>query len=103
LPVPLQRGHVSSSPLPSLPLGSFSIPMRSSRCKGSKIPKVAGRGKCYLTSLDEAKNTQGSGWTRSPVPFDRGVSITPRVAAQQSRLLLHSRTKRLCKRQAVPA
>ena len=49
------------------------------------------------------KCTQGSGWTRSPVPFDRGVSITLRVVAQRSRLLLHPRTRRLCKLQAVPA
>src|ERR1700678_3707527 len=33
------------------------------------------------------RSCQGSGWTRSPVPFDRGVSITLRVDAQRSRLL----------------
>ncbi len=83
---------------------AFQYPCDPPVVRAGRYLKLLGHGK-YLTclALEEAKNTQGSGWTRSPVPFDRGVSITLRVVAQRSRLLLHPRTRRLCKLQAVPA
>jgi hypothetical protein len=81
LPLPLHRGHVSNSALPSLPLGSFSIPICSSF--GLKLSGLR---------LDP-----------EPCALRVGESIMLRVDAQRSRLLPPRQTKRLCKLQAVPA
>lgn len=96
-------GTFQARPYPLCRSAAFQYPFDPPAVGEMRIPKVAGTREVSPCPLEEAKYTQGSGWTRSPVPFDRGVSITLRVAAQRSRLLLHPRTRRLCKLQAVPA